>query len=125
MVSHLENRFTATFLFIDDSSIAQWIEHWFCKPGVESSILSGGLFSYVSEAYFSSYFTFPCHMPQQPSGESIGLANQRSRVRSSLHTYFHSSAKCIFVINCKLVMRMTIVKSITRYLSLSIYLLMY
>ena len=24
------------------ASIAQWLEHWSCKPGVESSILSGG-----------------------------------------------------------------------------------
>ena len=26
------------------ASIAQWLEHWSCKPGVVSSILTGGLF---------------------------------------------------------------------------------
>ena len=25
------------------ASIAQWLEHWSCKPGVVSSILTGGL----------------------------------------------------------------------------------
>ena len=26
------------------ASIAQWLEHWSCKPGVASSILAGGYF---------------------------------------------------------------------------------
>ena len=30
------------------ASIAQWLEHWSCKPGVVSSILTGGLHFYNS-----------------------------------------------------------------------------
>ena len=30
--------------FLYNASIAQWLEHWSCKPGVVSSILTGGLF---------------------------------------------------------------------------------
>ena len=32
----------ATRLTVDWASIAQWLEHWSCKPGVGSSILPGG-----------------------------------------------------------------------------------
>ena len=30
-------------MIINTASIAQWLEHWSCKPGVVSSILTGGL----------------------------------------------------------------------------------
>ena len=34
------------------ASVAQWLEHWFRKPGVESSILSGGFKKYFLSPYF-------------------------------------------------------------------------
>ena len=33
---------------ISSASIAQWLEHWSCKPGVVSSILTGGLHFYLA-----------------------------------------------------------------------------
>ena len=38
------------FCFSSGASIAQWLEHWSCKPGVESSNLSRGSFSFVFES---------------------------------------------------------------------------
>ena len=42
------------------ASIAQWLEHWSRKPGVVSSILTGGcaLFEIVGEKVHSSTFDF-------------------------------------------------------------------
>jgi hypothetical protein len=37
-------RFTYDFGDYQRASIAQWLEHWSCKPGVASSILAGGKF---------------------------------------------------------------------------------
>ncbi len=33
------------------ASIAQWQEHWSCKPGVMSSIIAGGCFVYVASRF--------------------------------------------------------------------------
>ena len=41
------------------ASIAQWLEHWSCKPGVVSSILTGGLFSSQDEPQIRG--NWPCH----------------------------------------------------------------
>ena len=41
------------------ASIAQWLEHWSCKPGVESSILSGGFNFWMFLSFLkSSYAQF-------------------------------------------------------------------
>ena len=47
----------ATRLTVDWASIAQWLEHWSCKPGVGSSILPGGLSALVvlDEVIFSNF----------------------------------------------------------------------
>ena len=50
IIDSLRSGWLKHFLVPTLASIAQWLEHWSCKPGVESSILSGG--------YFHFYFYF-------------------------------------------------------------------
>ncbi len=38
------------------ASIAQWLEHWSCKPGVESSILSGGFNFWMFLSFLKSLY---------------------------------------------------------------------
>ena len=38
------------------ASVAQWLEHWSCKPGVESSILSRGFLQ--SAIYFDFHYKY-------------------------------------------------------------------
>ena len=53
---------TKTFLSITtEASLAQWLEHWSCKPGVESSNLSRGcslFFFFSKEIPFVFTFCF-------------------------------------------------------------------
>ena len=47
----------------DGASIAQWLEHWSCKPGVVSSILTGGYIVEFKNIFFnrSIYIIFLQH----------------------------------------------------------------
>ena len=52
------------------ASIAQWLEHWSCKPGVVSSILTGGFFVYLIHFVL---FGFLVTTPTQLALESYNI----------------------------------------------------
>ena len=55
------------------ASIAQWLEHWSCKPGVVSSILTGGFLQIITYTFTVSsshqsllnYQTFTWNLPRK------------------------------------------------------------
>ena len=56
------NRFNSQVIYpghddLHKAAIAQWLEHWSCKPGVVSSILTGGCLSCVFN--INKRFFFP------------------------------------------------------------------
>ena len=42
------------------ASIAQWLEHWSCKPGVLSSNLSGGYYFALDPDFLFLFLIFVC-----------------------------------------------------------------
>ena len=48
------------------ASIAQWLEHWSCKPGVVSSILTGGYMFYPSSKHCLKVFRKTTYLLWQP-----------------------------------------------------------
>ena len=52
--------FLFVVLFFVQASLAQWLEHWSCKPGVESSSLSWGYACLFFCSFFPSFLTREC-----------------------------------------------------------------